>query len=74
MVKCRTLNAKNLVQPLCQVVSLSKAYLSRAMRKPDFCLCENKGADQLRGNRDADQRLCFRFSDSTFPFLVKFEI
>ena len=20
------------------------------MRKPDFCLCENKGADQLRGN------------------------
>ena len=23
------------------------------MRKPDFCLCENKGADQLRGNREA---------------------
>ena len=21
------------------------------MRKPDFCLCENKGADQLRSNR-----------------------
>ena len=21
------------------------------MRKPDFCLGENKGADQLRGNR-----------------------
>ena len=20
------------------------------MRKPEFCLCENKGADQLRGN------------------------
>ena len=23
-------------------------YLGRIMRKPDFCLCENKGADQLR--------------------------
>ena len=21
------------------------------MRKPDFCICENKDADQLRGNR-----------------------
>ena len=37
------------------------------MRKPDFCLGENKGADQLRGNREADQRLCFRYSDSTIP-------
>ena len=26
-----------------------------------YCLCsENKGADQLRGNREADLRLCFR--------------
>ena len=30
------------------------------MRKPDFCICENKGADQLCGNRTTDQRLCFR--------------
>ena len=30
------------------------------MRKPDFCICENKDADQLRGNREADLRLCFR--------------
>ena len=29
------------------------------MSKLDFCLCENKGADQLRGNCEADQRLCF---------------
>ena len=29
------------------------------MRKPAFCICENKDADQLRGNREADQRLCF---------------
>ena len=33
--------------------------MSRIVRKPDFCLGENKGADQLRGNREADQRLCF---------------
>ena len=25
-------------------------YMSRIVRKRDFCLCENKGADQLRGN------------------------
>ena len=24
--------------------------MSRIMRKPVFCICENKGADQLRGN------------------------
>ena len=49
-------------------------YLSRIVRKPDFCLGENKGADKLRGNREADQRLCFRYSDSTIPLLLKSEI
>ena len=49
-------------------------HMSRIMRKPDFCLGENKGADQLRGNREADQRLCFRYSDSTIPLLLKSEI
>ena len=44
------------------------------MRKPDFCICENKDADQLRGNREADQRLCFRYTDSTIPLLSKSEI
>ena len=39
------------------------------MRKPAFCICENKDADQLRGNREADQRLCFRYMDSTIPLL-----
>ena len=34
------------------------------MRKPDFCICENKDADQLGGNREADQRLCFHYTDS----------
>ena len=44
------------------------------MRKPAFCMCENKDADQLHGNREADQRLCFRYMDSTIPLLSKFEI
>ena len=44
------------------------------MRKPAFCICENKDADQLRGNREADQRLCFRYMDSTIPLLPESEI
>ena len=41
------------------------------MGKPTICIGENNGADQLRGNREADQRLCFRYSDSTIPLLLK---
>ena len=44
------------------------------MRKPAFCICESEDADQLRGNREADQRLCFRHTDSTIPLLPKSEI
>ena len=40
------------------------------MGKPTICIGENKGADQLRGNREADQRHCFRYSDSTIPLLL----
>ena len=29
--------------------------LSRVMRKPAFCICQNKDADQLRRYREADQ-------------------
>ena len=42
--------------------------------KTGFCKCENKDADQLRGNREADQRLCFRYTDSTIPLLSISEI
>ena len=44
------------------------------MRKPGFCICENKDADQLRGNSEADQCLCFRYIDSTIPLLSIYEI
>ena len=39
-----------------------------------YCICENKDTDQLRGNSQADQRLCFRYTDSTIPLLPKSEI
>ena len=49
-------------------------HMSLVMGKPAFCICENKDADQLRGNREADQRLCFRYTDSTIPLLPISEI
>ena len=48
--------------------------MSSIMRKPFFCTCKNKDADQLCGDRTADQRLCFRYIDSTIPLLLKSEI
>ena len=48
--------------------------MSRIVRKPAFCICENKDADQLRGYREADQRLCFRYTESTIPLLPYSEI
>ena len=39
-----------------------------------MCICENKGADQLRSNCEADQRLCFHYTDSTIPLLAKYKI
>ena len=44
------------------------------MRKPAFCIRENKDADQLRGNREADQCLCFRHIDSTILLLPMYKI
>ena len=66
-----------LPDPILSIESHQSKYnytLSRIVRKPDFCLGENKGADQLRSNCEADQRLCFRYSDSTIPLLLKSEI
>ena len=44
------------------------------MGKQTICLGENKGADQLRSNCEADQHLCFRYKDSTIPLLSKSKI
>ena len=44
------------------------------MRKPVFCIYENKDVDQLRGNRESDQGLCFCYVASTIPLLPKYKI
>ena len=41
------------------------------MRKPAFCICENKGTDQLHDNHASDQLLYFRYIDSTILILSK---
>ena len=48
--------------------------MSQGLRKPTICIGENKATDQLRGNREADQRLCFRYLNSTVPLLLESEI
>ena len=59
---------------LCKKKCLHVTHMSLIMRKPAFCICENKYADQLHGNREADQGLCFHYIDSTIPLLSKYEI
>ena len=44
------------------------------MEKPTICIGENKGADQLRSYCEADQRLCFRYTDSTIHLLSESKI
>ena len=58
----------------CENRAIPLFYLSGVVRKPAFYLCKNKDADQLRSNREADQRLCFSYTDSTIPLLRKSEI
>ena len=72
--------ANNLYNLLFRCVSFMMRVIYKQIKyepvhgKTTICIGENKGADQLRGNREADQRLCFRYSDSTIPLLLKSEI
>ena len=43
---------------------------SHIIREPAFCICKNKGADQLCDNPAADQHLCFCYIDSEIPLLL----
>ena len=38
-------------------IAVCNSEMSRLMGKPTICICENKGADQLCSNCEADQRL-----------------
>ena len=43
------------------------------MRKHDFCISDNKDADQLRSNCKTDQRLCFRYIDLSTYYIQNFK-
>ena len=49
-------------------------HMSLVVRKLAFCICENKDADQLRSKCTAGQTVCFRYTDSTIPLLLKTDI
>ena len=51
------------------ICTFAPSHMSLVIRKPAFCICENKDADQLRSNCAAHQRLCFRYTDSTISLL-----
>ena len=40
-------------------------------KKKTFCICESKGADHVCSKWEADQSLCFRYTDSKIPLLSK---
>ena len=40
----------------------------------NFCLCENKDADQLHINCEADQQFCFHYMNCTIPILHQSQI
>ena len=64
-----------LLESACRIVCSTLVHnLSLVVRKPVFCICESKDEDQLCGNRTADQRLCFRYIDTTIPLFSKSEI
>ena len=48
-----------------------KKFMSSLMRKQTIFIGKNNDADQLHSNCEADQRLCFRYSESTIPLLLK---
>ena len=46
--------------------------MSLVVRKPGFCICENKDADQLRSNCAADQRHLFSLYGEYNPSTTEF--
>ena len=56
------------------ILTLITYDLSHGIRKPTICIGENKGADQLLSNCEADQHLCFLETNSTVPFLLRSKI
>ena len=53
-----------------QLVDTIELQLSRLMGKPTICIGENKDADQLRGNREADHAFVFATRIVQFLFYL----
>ena len=68
--------AMSFLRLVCTVFGRHKAVVIHEplRKKTNKCLGENKCADQLRGNREADQPLCFCYTGSTIPPLLKYKI
>ena len=66
-MKCNTLSIY--LNFICQNI-----IVSRRMGRPAICIGESKGADQLCGNREAERRLCFRYTNSRIPLLLDSKI
>ena len=60
-------------QTLCKKKTMLDTFEPRREKTNNLHM-RNKDADQLRGNREADQRLCFCCLESTIPLLSKPEI
>ena len=63
------LNSDELESLKCVTV-LMKILLSHHMGKPTICIGENKGADQLRGKREADHAFIFATRIVQFLFYL----
>ena len=50
-----------------KIIKFESNNISRLMKKPTNCICQNKDADQLCGNWEADQ--CFVFATRIVQFL-----
>ena len=57
----RNSNSLQKINTMHYINKLTRCHMSLVVRKPAFCICENKKADSLHSNCAADQRLCFRY-------------
>ena len=55
-----------------QKIARSSKFQIKEVEGLYYMCSENKGADQLRGYREADQRLCFRYTYSTAKLICIF--
>ena len=67
-------NTRRVFDHILLLVSCLSLQTGLVVRKLAFCICKNKDADQLRGKREADQRLCFRYIPGVPEYMIHFEI